>query len=244
MKLVEKISSAANPESGIDSLKETLNEVAAEVGLGLFAYLDVPLYKRSTTKPLLISSYPKDWTDYYLANQFERIDPVIRTAMSGHLPFFWGTEGVQPQTPSEKSFFDEAAAFGIEYGWTVPVHDLRGQVATLNFSSCGNFKEFKGNIEREFLELHLLAIYLHEAVVKTKVSTADTKTLLTLTSREIETLQWAARGKSRIDTAQIIGISPRTVKFHLESAMRKLDVATTRQAVLRAALSGLIADDS
>ncbi len=61
-----------------------------------------------------------------------------------------------------------------------------------------------------------------------------------LTERELETLTWAARGKSSADAAVILGISERTVNFHLDNAMRKMGVATRVQAAVKCAMLGLI----
>ena len=58
--------------------------------------------------------------------------------------------------------------------------------------------------------------------------------------RETETLTWAARGKSSTEIAQIMGISKRTVDFHITNARAKLGVATRTQAVVRAAAGKLI----
>src|SRR5579859_1308457 len=49
---------------------------------------------------------------------------------------------------------------------------------------------------------------------------------IALSEREIECLTWAARGKSSAEIGQIIGTSKRNVDFHIETACRKLDVAT------------------
>ena len=61
-----------------------------------------------------------------------------------------------------------------------------------------------------------------------------------LSDREIETLTWAARGKTSSEIAQIVGLSKRTVDFHIESAIRKLGVATRIEAAVKAAAGGLI----
>ncbi len=61
-----------------------------------------------------------------------------------------------------------------------------------------------------------------------------------LTEREREALTWSARGKSSADIAVLIGVSERTVNFHIENAVRKLEVATRIQAAVKAALLGLI----
>jgi DNA-binding NarL/FixJ family response regulator len=61
-----------------------------------------------------------------------------------------------------------------------------------------------------------------------------------LTDREVECLTWAARGKTSAEIAQIIGTSKRNVDFHIETACRKLNVATRVQAAVKAVSGRLI----
>lgn len=61
-----------------------------------------------------------------------------------------------------------------------------------------------------------------------------------LTEREIEALMWAARGKTRNQIAEIMGVTVRIVVFHLNSAQTRLGAATFTEAVVKAALQGLI----
>ena len=61
-----------------------------------------------------------------------------------------------------------------------------------------------------------------------------------LTPRELEALLWAARGKSVLETAQLLGLSERTVKFHIQRACAKLDARTKTHAVARVLAQGLI----
>lgn len=61
-----------------------------------------------------------------------------------------------------------------------------------------------------------------------------------LNEREIETLTWAARGKTSAEIAIIIGLAKRTVDFHIDSAREKLQVATRIEAAVKAARGRLI----
>jgi DNA-binding response OmpR family regulator len=61
-----------------------------------------------------------------------------------------------------------------------------------------------------------------------------------LRERELETLTWAARGKTFSEIGQILGLSRRTVEFHLDNARRKLGVPTRTQALIKAATGHLI----
>ena len=61
-----------------------------------------------------------------------------------------------------------------------------------------------------------------------------------LRERELETLTWAARGKTFAEIGEILSLSRRTVEFHLENARRKLGVPTRTQALIKAAAGRLI----
>ncbi len=64
--------------------------------------------------------------------------------------------------------------------------------------------------------------------------------MVDLREREVETLTWAARGKTYAEIGEILSLSKRTVEFHLENARRKLGVATRTQALIKAAAGQLI----
>ncbi|MDH6263878.1 MULTISPECIES: response regulator [unclassified Bradyrhizobium] len=61
-----------------------------------------------------------------------------------------------------------------------------------------------------------------------------------LNHREIETLTWVARGKTSAEIAKILGLSKRTVDFHIDNARIKLGVATRTQAAIKAVTGKLI----
>jgi DNA-binding response OmpR family regulator len=61
-----------------------------------------------------------------------------------------------------------------------------------------------------------------------------------LNEREVETLTWAARGKTSAEIAQILGLTKRTVDFHIDNARAKLGASTRTEAVIKAATGRLI----
>ena len=64
--------------------------------------------------------------------------------------------------------------------------------------------------------------------------------LVDLNDREVETLTWAARGKTSAEIAQILGLTKRTIDFHIDNARSKLGAATRTEAVIKAATGRLI----
>jgi DNA-binding response OmpR family regulator len=61
-----------------------------------------------------------------------------------------------------------------------------------------------------------------------------------LSEREIQSLTWAARGKTSTEIAQILELSKRTVDFHIDNARTKLGTTTRIEAVVKAISGGLI----
>ena len=61
-----------------------------------------------------------------------------------------------------------------------------------------------------------------------------------LNDREIETLTWVARGKTSAEVADLVGLTKRTVDFHLDNARVKLGAATRTEAAIKAAMGKLI----
>jgi DNA-binding NarL/FixJ family response regulator len=63
---------------------------------------------------------------------------------------------------------------------------------------------------------------------------------MTLKHRQIETLTWVARGKTSVQIAQILGLTKRTVDFHIDNARKMLGVATRTEAAIKASQDRLI----
>ena len=217
------------------SLQRALSSAASSFDLGQFAYLSLPASPSS--RPTLISNYPHSWTSHYLCNKYETCDPVVTQAQAGQEPFHWGAD-VDPAGMLAKAeqLFDEAAAFGIRCGYTVPVIDNQGGVAALTFAAAERNQPFIRVTERYEQAFQLIATCFHIHARRT-LSNNRTVGGVTLTPREYECLRWAARGKSASEIGGILGIKRRTAAFHLDNVRQKLGVRTVVQAVARLASS-------
>jgi DNA-binding response OmpR family regulator len=63
---------------------------------------------------------------------------------------------------------------------------------------------------------------------------------IALNEREVEVLTWSARGKTSTEIGQILGLTKRTVDFHIDNAREKLGAATRTEAAIKAATGRLI----
>lgn len=216
-------------------LREAMAEVAGALDLHWFAYLAVPRHRRG--EPQLISTYPPAWTTYYLQSHYECLDPVIVRARARLEPFEWGLDiDTLALSREQRRLFDEAAEFGIRCGFTIPIHDRRGQIATVTFAADNRHPAFCRSIAAHGLVLQLLAMYFH-AHARRKLAPLRAVDGVLLSPREFECLEWAAQGKSAWEIGRILGISRRTAAFHLNNAKAKLGVRSIYQAVARMAAS-------
>jgi len=72
------------------------------------------------------------------------------------------------------------------------------------------------------------------------VSKKDTLKIIRISSREKEVLQWVHQGKTSWEISIILGLSERTVNFHVYNVMEKLEAVNRPQMVTIALRIGLI----
>lgn len=64
-----------------------------------------------------------------------------------------------------------------------------------------------------------------------------------LTEREKEILRWLAQGKSNWEVSVILKISERTVRFHINNIMKKLDAVNRTHAMALVLRNGMLDPD-
>jgi DNA-binding CsgD family transcriptional regulator len=87
-------------------------------------------------------------------------------------------------------------------------------------------------------ECRILANYFHSHILRINGHNSEHEILMS--ARELDCLKWTAAGKTAWEASVILGISERTVRFHLNTAREKLNCATTTQAVAKAIVNQLI----
>ena len=238
-KIFEQFVQSLPMHDNASEIERLLRRTLDQYGFPCFAYLSFAP-RGDDDDTLAMTTYPSSWVEQYCANRYDRIDPVISRSIATTLPFAWSADRSDAKlTKKQKWLLEQASAFGIQHGSTIPIHDRQGKVATLTLADCDSRSAFDARAEQCRHQLHLIAIYLHAQLPN--VTPAPISPLRPcLTQRERSCLQWAARGKSALDTAEIISVSRRTVVFHTENAKRKLGVATVQQAVAKGLMYDII----
>ncbi|MDR3439687.1 LuxR family transcriptional regulator [Telmatospirillum sp.] len=61
-----------------------------------------------------------------------------------------------------------------------------------------------------------------------------------LSARQLQVLDWIAKGKTNWEISGILEISPKSVEFHIECAKRQLQVFNRTHAVAKAIMLGML----
>jgi DNA-binding CsgD family transcriptional regulator len=143
-----------------------------------------------------------------------------------------------PETPDAEDLRQTSSTCGSQHVLTFPLRPLTAEKAILCLAAAvedGEWHQLKARLLSDFQALgnyfhqHILRIYGH-----------DTEGAMLVSAREIDCLRWIAAGKTAWEASKILGISERTVRFHLNTAREKLHCITTTQAVAKAISQQLI----
>jgi DNA-binding CsgD family transcriptional regulator len=225
-------------------LSETVDRLTERVGVGHWIYaVDLPVVDNSRTQYIL-GGYPTDWVEHYFRNDYLRIDPVIAHCQDRSVPYLWSDalrrpKVIDPHLHEVWKFFGEAGEFGLRSGLTVPLHGPGSSWGLMSFASPNRMWD---DLQSLSSYLTLLSHFTHDAARAFHVQRLGSPTP-GLTRRERQCLHWAAQGKTSWEVSCLLGISERTVIFHLQNASHKLGVVGRQAAVARAVSLGVINPD-
>lgn len=189
----------------------------------------------TTVQRIVNISYPQEWLSIYAERGFVAIDPVVCAHFANFSPKIWSETYEQWGRP--RPFLSLAEDFGIREGCSFGAFSPGRATATI-FSLCTTEKQSQHALKI----VNHIAPYFHEALQR--VMRTDLPDCIgSLTPREYEVIRWMANGKSTWDMSVILGISERTVKFHIAAILQKLGASNRTHAVAKAISNRLISLD-
>jgi LuxR family quorum sensing-dependent transcriptional regulator len=209
-------------------------KIIGDIGFQAYIMARIPTAGESLAQGTVANGWPAEWTELYNREKFFVVDPIPRHCFNTLNPFEWKDVPYDREhdLPAHKVMM-RARDFGLNDGFCIPIHY---DDATAAVSIAG---------ERPYLDaetrsaLHLIGVFTHSRL------RALSRPILALPARrlseiEAEVLRWAARGKTAWETGQILRLSERTVRWHLEEAQRKLMTKNKTATVALALVNGEI----
>lgn len=183
----------------------------------------------------LFSNYPIQWQTRYREQRYFVVDPTVEHGLHSIAPIVWNDMLFVPC----QAFWEEARSFGLRYGWAQSIRDASGTVGMLTLARSDeplSDAELQDKVPR----LVWLSQLAHLSISPHLTNQLVPESRMLLTSREKSVLGWTAEGKTSGEVSDILGISERSVNFHICNAMRKLNAPNKIAATVRAALLGML----
>lgn len=181
------------------------------------------------------STYPNDWFDHYVTNNYITFDPIYKIGWQSSGIFDWDSiSKIHSLSKDERRLMNEASDAGLVSGAAASIHIGYGSLIGFGFAS---------STKHSFSKDHLSQLYAMAGqfqLVYSSFQSSDSTSPIMLSLRQKEVLQWVATGKTRTDIAEIMGITEDTVDDHLRHIFRKLRCNDRVVAVLRAIQIGAI----
>ncbi len=175
------------------------------------------------------------WLKCYDESDFRQKDPIPeRTIKHAALLTWKDAQNFGPNTPENEEYFAAMKRFGLVHGFGLPLFGPKGRTAYGSFDfgkpldrvGADNLGTVRAVAQAAHQRVCVLLDKAHEPVE--------------LSQREQEVLDWIARGKSASVIADILAISPDTVKTYSKRIYAKLGEADRVGAVVKALKLGLV----
>ncbi len=184
---------------------------------------------------VILNGYPAEWREHYDERGYIDIDPTVKHCSSHTSALIWNeikiAKGRRGQP--EREVMEEARAYGLKHGFSLPIHAAGSEWGMLSFASRDEHQTIDSHL---LLALQFIAQSTHEAVKRVALASQLDSVIVPaeLTEREQECLKWTAHGKTAWEISKILNLSESTVGFHIKNAINKMEVTNRPHAVAKA----------
>ena len=233
--LIEEIKKATS----LEMLREIIDHLYLSEIMFSFCYVLFRLPGYSIPAPLVITHYPSEWINFYMIHEYYKNDPVLLHAKQNNKPFLWSESFFNSLTDQQHKIFEDSDQYsGIVSGVTVPLYGPYNEFAIVT-SAMSHQNKISHSSGLMQYAMPAFSLAYHEKVKKLLVSEGNYHTIK-LSSREIDCLLWAAKGKTSWETSKILHLSEETVRTYIKNSLKKLNATNKTQAIVKCFMDGII----
>ncbi len=180
---------------------------------------------------------PPGYFEAYLAERWERIDPLIGPASRARRPVFWRDVICdRTLTPQQAAFMEHIRQLGVQSGAIFPILGTYGGPTHVNAS-----RRVPGTTDPGRLPvLWAICTQAWHRYLDLNNHAPRGEDRPALTARETEILNWLKDGKSNSEVSEILNVSVKTVEYHVGNILTKLGASNRISAVVVALRMGLL----
>lgn len=221
----------------IDEVLELCADLCEKQGVLRQNYHFTPLFDAPNSKNTVVyyRGFGRDWIKKYEDEGLRQHDPIpFRTMLHGQILGWRDAAKRGENTPENESFFDALRDFDLIHGFGIPLFGPRGRNAYASFDFGMPFDEVP---DAQLGTVRSVAQAGHQRLC---MLLDTTQNLPELTEREAQVLHWIVNGKSASVIADILQISPDTVKTYTKRIYSKLGASDRVGAAVKALKLGLV----
>ena len=198
-------------------------------GFSAFMMTRLPALNEDAEPYVIAHSWPVEWLNRYREQAYFWHDPVSLHSFTQVRPFSWiEARRSYPGTRLAMQLASEASSLGLVDGIGFPMGDPNCVQAVVSLAS--DMPVDLDTMSREMLHL----VCIHAEIRAVELHEHAPAMFGRLSRREREVLRWIANGKTMADVGDILSISQRTVRDHVEHAKLRLNASTATHAVAKA----------
>lgn len=234
--------------SGGDLMPALLDVVRSFGFTGFMQATGLSLHPKAESHSYVFTTLPSEWVALYDQRSYIEVDPRVQHSIESTLPFVWDQRTVRGRSAATDRFLDDAARFGVCSGVCVSTRDshLRGGITSFSSNEPYLTSSVLKRIEQDMSNIIAFSKYFHELIVMAifEQQLPPLARGAPLSPRELQCLQMASQGLTSIEMGTKLGITERTVNYHVCNSMTKLNAVNRQEAVARAVAKGLIYPES
>lgn len=208
---------------------------ARELGFDFCCYgmrLPLPV---AAPQVVMLNNYSPEWLQRYAQEDYLSIDPTVAHGSRSAMPLVWSDAVFQEARP----FWEDARGHGLRVGWSQSCHDGRGVGGLLTLARSHEPLS-EQELEHNAFRMSWLGQAAHEVLSDRLMQRIVPQASIQLTRREAEILRWTADGATSAQVSDKLHITERTVNFHINNVLMKLDARNKTAGVIKALRLGLI----
>ncbi len=224
--------------SSMQALWSGVKEFAGQLGYSHVLAVDAAKLSGGARSSVIYTDAPRQMLEALDREMDYAQHPLVQRALQSDIPFL--VSGMRKQAEATGQRWTHFLADVVKRGEGLVVPVYRGCEPVAGFNFGGETPDTSANARS------MLQVVAHAAIQKlqhlgTGRPEKSTVEAPSLSTREAQCLRLVAVGQTDAEVGRMLGISPRTVRFHVDSSKTKLGVTTRIQAVAKALRDRVIA---
>lgn len=220
----------------MDKVAAAVTKIIAPLGITAAASGVVSGPKAASGNPFHFSNWPAEWIKLYMAEDFLLADPIPRWARNSGQPVTW-SELIKalPERDRGRKVITAASRSGYTEGVVIP---MRARDNSLGLISMGGSRAPFSLGELVYLSNVGRAAFEAADRIENAGKAGSASPILSM--REIECLVLLVRGHSDEQISKMLGLTTRTVRFHLINGRDKFPATSRTHLAALAVAQGYV----